>query len=352
MTGPDKTPSAGEFVKIVTHDDFDGVVSAALCSLANRIDNFMFSGPVSILDPGLEVGADTIVCDLPHHPAAGLWFDHHSGNLEDYRLKGGDPEAVRDTFGEEKSCARVIYRYYLEQGFAFPTFMGTTVEETDTVDSFDYKDLEDWQRETPGKLISDSLRITFRSRGERNRYMRHLIRRIREAPLEEVLSDPEVEEKSRLYREMEEKSRSLIERMAAFLPEDAEQEVILLDTTGLKHAPYIIKSLAFLSYPKAVAVLEVKCMFRQKRKTNDLAFSMSLSPSLELGSSEKDVGEIMRSLNMGDGHRGAGAGRIQCKSKAEMMKQKEQILQKILGMWGNQRAKSLEAGPSGEGRSE
>jgi len=76
---------------------------------------------------------------------------------------------------------------------------------------------------------------------------------------------------------------------------------------------------------------------------------MSLSPSLELASSEKDVGEIMRSLNMGDGHRGAGAGRTQCKSKAEMVKQKEQILQKILGMWGKQRATSLEAGPSGEG---
>ena len=60
----------------------------------------------------------------------------------------------------------------------------------------------------------------------------------------------------------------------------------------------------------------------------------------------------MRSLNMGDGHRGAGAGRIQCKSKAEMVKQKEQILKRILGMWGKQRAKSLEAGPSGEGRFE
>ncbi len=352
MRGPAPTPSAGEFARIVTHDDFDGVVSAALCSLANRIDDFRFSGPVAILDPGLEVGADTIVCDLPHHPAAGLWFDHHIGNLEDYRLKGGDPEAVRDTFGEEKSCARVIYRYYLERGVAFPEFMGTTVEEADTVDSFDYEDLKDWQRETPGKLLSDSLRITFPSWGERNRYMRHLIRRIREATLEEVLSDPEVRENSRLYREMEGKSRSLIERMATFLPEDADQEVILLDTTGLKHAPYIIKSLAFLSYPQAVAVLEVKCLFRQKRKTNDLGFSMSLSPCVELTASGKDVGEIMRSLNMGDGHRGAGAGRIQCKSKAEMMKQKEQILKKILGIWGNQRVESLEEGPAGEGRSE
>ena len=336
----------------MTHDDFDGVVSAALCSLANGIDDFRFSGPVSILDAGLEVGADTIVCDLPHHPAAGLWFDHHVGNLEDYRLKGGDPEALRDTFGEEKSCARVIYRHYMERGTVFPEFMAATVEEADTVDSFDYRDLEDWQRETPGKVLSDSLRISFPSRRERNRYMRYLIRRIREAPLEEILSDSEVQEKARLYREMEEKSRSLIERVACFLPEDTEQEVIVLDTTGLKHAPYIIKSLAFLSYPTAVAVLEVKSIFRQRRKTNDLGFSMSLSPCVELTSSEKDVGEIMRALNVGDGHRGAGAGRIPCRSKAEMMKQKEQILQKILGMWRNQRAGSSEADSPGKGPSE
>jgi hypothetical protein len=221
--------------------------------------------------------------------------------------------------------------------------MGETVEETDRVDSFDYQDLEDWQRQTPGKILSDTLRISFRSKGERNRYMRHLIRRIRESALEEVLTDSEVQEKSGLYREAEEKSRALIEGLASFHPEDEEQEVVLLDTTSLKHAPYIIKSLAFLSYPKALAVLEVKSLFRQNRKTNDLAFSMSLSPSLELAYSEKDVGEIMRSLNMGDGHRGAGAGRIHARSKAEMMKQKEQILKKIMGMWRNQRTAGVDA---------
>lgn len=325
-----------KFVKIVTHDDFDGVVSAALCSLANGIDNFLFSGPVSILDTGLEIGSDTIVCDLPHHPNAGLWFDHHTGNLEDYRLKGGDPEAVSETFGEEKSCARVVYRYYQDRGVAFPDFMGETVEEADTVDSFDYQGLEDWQRGTPGKILSDTLRITFRSRGDRNRYMRHLIRRIREVPLAELLSDPEVRDKARLYREMEEKSRSLIGKIASFRPEDPEEEVVLLDTTVLKHSPHIIKSLAFLAHPKALAVLEVRSLFRQKRKTNDLVFSMSLSPSLEVASSGKNVGEIMRSLNMGDGHRGAGAGRVHCRSKEDMIKKKEGILRQILCMWREQ----------------
>jgi hypothetical protein len=347
MPEPLETTAAGKFRKIVTHDDFDGVVSAALCGLANGIDHVRFAGPVSVLDAGLEVDAETIVCDLPHHPAAGLWFDHHRGNLEDYRLKGGDPEAVRDTFREEKSCARVVYRYYRDRGVAFPEFMGPTVDEADRVDSFDYRDIEDWRRETPGKVLSDTLRISFPSRPERNRYMRSLIRRIREAPLAEVAADPAVRQQAKLYREMEEKSRSLIERMASFHPADPAQEVILLDTTSLKHSPYILKSLAFLAHPNAMAVLEVKSLFRQSRKTNDLGFSMSLSPSLEVASSEKDIGEIMRSLNLGDGHRGAGAGRLQCSSKADMLKQKELVLRKILGMWANQQARAPGADPAG-----
>jgi len=323
------------FNKIVTHDDFDGVVSAALCSLAEGVDSFRFCAPGAILEPGLGVDADTIVCDLPHHPAAGLWFDHHVGNLEDYRLKGGDPESICGAFAPEKSCARVVYNYYADK-FKFPDFLTQTVKEADTLDSFDYKDIEDWQKETPGKLLADTFNISFPTLREKIGYLRRLIRAVRALPLEEILKDPEIQQKVHLYKEVVEKNRVQIERFAAFLPDDPAKEVILIDTSGLKHAPVLIKSLAFLSFPEAKAVLEVKCLFRQKRKTNDLAFSMSLSPRLEVQSSEKDVGEIMRSLNMGDGHRGAGAGRMACKSKGEMLKRKEAVINEIFSLWRNQ----------------
>jgi ATP phosphoribosyltransferase len=36
----------------------------------------------------------------------------------------------------------VVYEYYRERGVAFPEFMSATVEEADTVDSFDYQGLE------------------------------------------------------------------------------------------------------------------------------------------------------------------------------------------------------------------
>ncbi len=332
MPEPENVPKRE---KIVTHDDFDGVVSAALCSLAEGIDSFRFSTPGSILDSHLGIGPDTIVCDLPHHPEAGLWFDHHAGNLEDYQLKGGDPQALPGAFAPEKSCARVIFNYY-DGKVRFPDFLQDTVREADIIDSFDYQDLDDWQNETPGKLLADSLRVSFPSLRERDRTLRHLIRQVRARSLEEVVSDPQVRAQIDAYRIESEKSRVLIQKLASFLPRDRDQEIVLLDTTGLKHGPVLIKSLAFLLFPGATAVLEVKSLFRQKRKTNDLGFSMSLSPSVDEAASKKDIGEIMRSLNMGDGHRGAGAGRVSCNSKPEMLKCKEQVLGKILELWSRQ----------------
>ncbi len=343
MEASTRPSGGGTFTKIVTHDDFDGIVSAALCSVAEGVDDFLFSGPGSILDLGLEVGPETIVCDLPHHPEAGRWFDHHVGNLEDYCLKGGDPEAVRETFAPEKSCARVIWRFYEARGIVFPAFLRETVDEADTIDSFDYRDIAEWRRETPGRLLSDTLRLRARSRQERYRYMRHLIRRVREAPLAEILPDPEVQEKIRQVREAEAKCLALIERTARFLDGDTEREIVVLDTTELRHEPNLIKSLAFLRHPEAKAVLEIKCLFRQRQKTNDLGISLSLSPCVDAEAEGKDVGEIMRVLNIGDGHRGAGAGKVFCRSKAERIKKKERLAERILELWKAQSPPPSEA---------
>ena len=50
----------------------------------------------------------------------------------------------------------------------------------------------------------------------------------------------------------------------------------------------------------------------------------------------KDVGLIMRELNIGSGHAGAGAGTVNCGSKAEMLKEKENLLREILEMYQKQ----------------
>jgi hypothetical protein len=77
-------------------------------------------------------------------------------------------------------------------------------------------------------------------------------------------------------------------------------------------------------------------MDHQGVKSNHLGLSMSLSINGNRQNQSKNIGEIMRSLNIGDGHPGAAAGQIRCKSKQEMLKKKKELLQKIYRIWSSQ----------------
>jgi len=65
---------------------------------------------------------------------------------------------------------------------------------------------------------------------------------------------------------------------------------------------------------------------------------MSLSIHGNRQNGMKNIGEIMRALNIGDGHPGAAAGTIRCRSKQEMLRKKKEILNQIFELWSSQRA--------------
>ena len=98
----------------------------------------------------------------------------------------------------------------------------------------------------------------------------------------------------------------------------------------------MVKNLAQLLAPEALAVLEVKSLFERGVKTNGLSLSMSLTIAGTRAAGGKDLGEIMRTLNIGSGHAGAASGTLRSKSKAEMLKTKEKILTKIFEQWNRQ----------------
>jgi hypothetical protein len=89
-------------------------------------------------------------------------------------------------------------------------------------------------------------------------------------------------------------------------------------------------------------VLEVHNLHDKGVKTNHLSFSLSLSINLHQMEHKKDMGEIMRSLNIGDGHKGAAGGTVYCASKAEMLKKKEQITEEIFRLWEEQSGEPCE----------
>ena len=86
-------------------------------------------------------------------------------------------------------------------------------------------------------------------------------------------------------------------------------------------------------HPDALGAMTINSLFRRGRKTNDLSVTVSLSMKMTGRDHGKDMGEIMRTLNIGDGHAGAAAGTIHCGSKDEMLREKERVISRIWEMW-------------------
>lgn len=320
------------FERIVTHNDMDGVVSAALCSYALGIRRVRFAGPTNITRGDIRVGEKDVVCDLPYPLVCGLWFDHHEGNLQELKLRGLSPEEIPGRFDLRPSCSRVVWEFFLEKGVRFPAHLEHTVEQTDIVDGFLYESLEDWRRETPGKLLDNSIKASTGNLKEKYAYLSRLVWLLRDHPLEEVVKVDFVRERIERYKVEEERMLKLIEQDASFLPFDNDRELVILDLTKHNRRPWVIKQLVALLYPEALAVLELFPIFDRGTKTTNFGVSMSLTVHAK-DRQGKDIGEIMRQLNLGDGHKGAAGGIVRARSKSEMLKKKEEILKRIYELW-------------------
>jgi len=324
-----------KYEKIITHNDFDGIVSAALCAWALKVERILFAGPLTITKSQITITGRDIVCDLPYPLQCGLWFDHHEGNLQELEYRRIEPKSIPGRFDLKPSCSRVVYEFFSEQK-ELPAYFLLAVEEADIIDSFSYASMEDWRRETPGKVIDLTLKARFSSAEDQAAYMRNLVQQLRDRPIEEVFHLPFVQKRLKQYREEEGKMLRIIQDSSHFLEQDERKEVVVIDLTQYRRRPHLIKNLAFLFYPQALGVLEVYNLTDQGVKSNHLGFSMSLSINGNRQNQAKNIGEIMRSLNMGDGHPGAAAGTMRCSSKQEMLRKKKEILNQIFKLWSSQ----------------
>lgn len=323
------------YKRIVTHYDFDGIASAAICSLALGLKHYFFTGPRTIIEAKVSITSNDVVCDLPYPLECGIWFDHHEGNLEDLRLRGLDVRQIPGRFDLKASCSRVVYNYFLEDR-ELPSHFESLVSEADKIDGFTYKNIDEWRKETPGKIIDGTLRIQQRTAKVSRQYMAHLVNLLRDCRIEKVAARPEVREYYEQYLIDEKRMLEQIKKDASFLSQDINQELVVLDQTQHNKRMHLLKHLAYLLYPNALAVIGIQNVYQSDIKTNNLCFSMSLSLKMSGTRHEKNVGEIMRTLNIGDGHPGAAAGVINCNKKSDMLKTKKEILDKIYDLWRNQ----------------
>ncbi len=321
--------------RIITHSDFDGVASAVLCSHTMNINIITFTQPRTISDALLSITIKDIVCDLPYPLECGMWFDHHQGNLEDLQYRKIDQQSIPGRFAIKDSCARVVYEYFLEKQ-NLPDHFKNLVDEADIIDSFNYQNIDDWRRETPGKIVDATTKVTEDSPEIKWQYLKSLVLLLKEKPLEIVATLPGVKKRYQKFMAEEQEMLNKIRGDISFLPQDHDQQLMIIDLTKYNRRPFIIKNLAYLIYPQALGVVQVSNLFRNNVKTNDLSFSISLSVNLNSIQHNKDTGEIMRQLNIGNGHAGAASGLVYGNSKDDMLKKKAKTLETIYKLFISQ----------------
>jgi hypothetical protein len=321
-----------ELSGIVTHDDFDGVAGAALLSWGFEIDEIRFAGPITIAKAEIPITLQDIVCDLPYPLECGMWFDHHIGNLEELKLRGIDAEKIPGRFAEARSCVRVIYDYFATQD-SMPEDFSELADVSDLIDSFAYETLDQWREDTAANRIDRAIKSGSESRQAHARFLRSIVFGLRDLSLSEVASRDEILDRAQRYQLSEAKMLDTIQKYRVQIPEDSNGELYVIDTTAFLQPARLDKKLIGLVDRTASGYVEIKPVFREGRKSNNVAVSMSLALHMQQREHKKDCGEVMRVLNIGDGHRGAAAGVLQGSSAHDLQRARAELPGEILRIW-------------------
>jgi nanoRNase/pAp phosphatase (c-di-AMP/oligoRNAs hydrolase) len=102
------TTDKGNFMRLLTRSDFDGLACGALLVYLGLIDEWKFVHPKDIQDGRVSVTDNDVLANIPYVKGCKLWFDHHSS--ETGRL--GSRTFFEGVSRQAPSCARVVYDYY------------------------------------------------------------------------------------------------------------------------------------------------------------------------------------------------------------------------------------------------
>lgn len=196
-------------MRLITRSDFDGLACAVLLKEAGVIDCWRFAHPKDLQDGLVEVHADDCLANVPYVPGCGLWFDHHSSEIERSALAG-------KYVGESRiapSCARIIYEYYGGKE-TFPRF-DAMMEAVDKLDSASLTREEILQHD--GWVLLGFIMDPRTGLGRWRNFtisnyalMEKLIDCCRTMEIDEILALPDVVERKEVYFEQREKFIEMI----------------------------------------------------------------------------------------------------------------------------------------------
>ncbi|MCX6778464.1 MAG: DHH family phosphoesterase [Candidatus Micrarchaeota archaeon] len=285
-------------MRLVTHNDFDGVACAVLITSVEEVEEVFFAEPGTIQHREMQITENDIISDLPFHPKCGLWFDHHSSNEPPPGTK------FEGAFEVAPSAARVVFNFYenpyLEKFRAM-------VDATDKIDSGQIT-VEDVKN--PQGYNALSLTLETDDIREDREYRRKLIEILKHSPLEEILAMPEVKER---YEKKREEQKKFMEEVGKYTREEAN--VVITDVRGAENPPHGSNYLIYLLHPDCNISVR---LFDFPAKPEFVG--VSVGHNVFNKTSKVDVGELMKKYK-GGGHPAVGGCSLERRDAEEKIKE-------------------------------
>ncbi len=295
-------------MRLVTRSDFDGLVCAVLLKSLGLIEEYKFSHPKDLQDGLVEVGPNDILANVPYVPGCGMWFDHHSSETE--RL--GKVE-VKGLSKPAPSCARVVWEYFGGRE-KFPARYDEMLAAVDKVDSGNLT--EDDIKNPGGWILLGFIMDPRTGLGRYRDYrisnyqlMEAMIDYCAEKTAQEILEEPDVQERTRRYFEQEAEFREMAEAHCTphgnvLVFDLRDQEEIF---TGNRFTIYAL-------YPQCNVSIQVMWGLKQQNTVFTVGYSV-LNRTCAT-----DVGKLMLKYG-GGGHKQVGTCQVPTDKAEQTLKE-------------------------------
>ena len=194
---------------LLTRSDFDGLACAVLLREVGMIGRWKFVHPKDLQDGNVRVTSNDILANVPYVPGCGMWFDHHTSEWE----RIGKPDGFVGSLRKMDSAARVIYEYYKDLHDL--TKYDEMLEQVDRVDSgkLTIDDVLNPQGWVLLGFLTDPRTGLGRFRNFRisnYQLMEDLIEICRTQSINEILANPDVQERMALFHEQTELFKAML----------------------------------------------------------------------------------------------------------------------------------------------
>lgn len=283
-------------MRLLTRSDFDGICCAVLLKELGLMDEMVYAHPKDLQDGKVLVTANDILANVPFVPGCGLWFDHHSSEMERNALEGN----YQGLSKAAPSAARVIADYYgMEQLARFEELL-TYADKIDSAQLTLEEILNPSGWVLLGFLCDPRTGLGYYKDFTISnlQFCLNLVDMIGEMTIDEILAHPDTLERSNFYFENTEKAKKFYQ-MCSWM----EGPIVISDFRIAGNAPPSNRFLVYSLFPEA----NISIRMIDGKDGENVSFSVGYS--ILNRTATVDVGSLMLKYG-GGGHKVVGTCQV------------------------------------------